>query len=44
MPHDFWTDKGDSSHSEVLRKTLVVDWTQLDRSDFQTSADIRRIF
>ena len=44
MPHDFWTNKGDSGHSEVLRKTLVVEWTQVDRSNFQTSADIKRIF
>ena len=44
MLHDFWSNKGDSDRSEVLRKTLVEDWTQLDRSNFQTSADIGRIF
>ena len=44
MLYDFWSNKGDSDRSEVLRKALVEDWTQLDRSDFQTSADIRRIF
>ena len=27
MPNDFWTNKGDSGQSEVLRKTLVVEWT-----------------
>ena len=44
MPHDFWANKEDFGRSEVLRKTLVVEWTQVDRSSFQTSADIRRIF
>ena len=44
MLYDFWSNKGDSDRSEVLRKALVEDWTQLDRSNFQTSADIRRIF
>ena len=41
---NLWPHQGDSGHSEVLRKTLVVEWTQVDRSSFQTSADIRRIF
>ena len=44
MLHDFWTNKGDSGRSEVLRKTLVEEWTQVDRSNFQTSADVGRIF